>query len=100
MARNDPQMNIRLPLDLKERIEAAAKAGNRSMNAEIVSRLERTFEVLIPFRIEGDAVPEAAEAFLARFAQDIVEQTLRATGQPNRKFNVQLVDEPDEENDQ
>ncbi|MDH0900737.1 Arc family DNA-binding protein [Comamonas aquatica] len=43
MSREDPQMKIRLPADLKDQIEAAAKDSGRSMNAEIVARLERTF---------------------------------------------------------
>lgn len=40
---DDAQMKIRLTRDLKERIEAAAKVGNRSLNAEIVLRLEHSF---------------------------------------------------------
>lgn len=36
---------LRMPPELKERVEAAAKANNRSMNAEIVSRLAATFDV-------------------------------------------------------
>jgi len=43
MARTDPQTNIRLPLRLKERLAVAARASNRTMNAEIVQRLERSF---------------------------------------------------------
>ncbi len=42
MARNDPQINIRLPAELKERMELAAKEQNRSTTAEIVSRLEES----------------------------------------------------------
>lgn len=42
MSREDPQMKIRLPADLKDQIEAAAKAAGRSMNAEIVVRLEES----------------------------------------------------------
>lgn len=44
MSREDPQMKIRLPADLKDQIEAAAKAAGRSMNAEIVARLEQSFK--------------------------------------------------------
>ena len=43
MKQTDPQLKIRLPLELKERIEDAARHSNRSMNAEIVSRLDLTF---------------------------------------------------------
>ena len=37
-------MKIRLPADLKEQIEAAAKASGRTMNAEVVHRLQGTLE--------------------------------------------------------
>lgn len=40
MSREDPQMKIRLPADLKDRIEELSKQAGRSMNAEIVIRLQ------------------------------------------------------------
>ncbi|EPP6257999.1 Arc family DNA-binding protein [Cronobacter sakazakii] len=43
MSREDPQLRIRLPIELKEKIEEIAKANNRSMNAEIVQRLASSF---------------------------------------------------------
>lgn len=45
MARDDPQMKIRLSDELKERIEEASKENGRSMNAEIAARLEDSFEL-------------------------------------------------------
>lgn len=39
-----PPYGLRLPPDLKERVQEAAKAANRSMNAEIVARLGASFE--------------------------------------------------------
>lgn len=44
MSRDDPQMKIRLPAELKAGVETAAKANNRTMNAEIVARLQQSFE--------------------------------------------------------
>jgi predicted DNA-binding protein len=44
MARSDPQVNIRMPQELKDRLEIATGATNRSLNGEIVERLERSFE--------------------------------------------------------
>lgn len=41
---DDAQMKIRLPRPLKERIEEAAMGWNRSLNAEIVLRLEQSFK--------------------------------------------------------
>lgn len=43
MARSDPQVNIRMPQALKERLEAASAETNRSLNGEIVARLEQSF---------------------------------------------------------
>lgn len=42
MSRTDPQLKVRLPLEMKEQLEAAAKENHRSMNAEIVARLEES----------------------------------------------------------
>ena len=38
------QYNLRWPNDLKEKIAQSAKEHNRSMNADIVARLEESFE--------------------------------------------------------
>jgi Arc-like DNA binding domain len=39
----DAQMKIRLPKVLKDQIEEAARESNRSLNGEIISRLEASF---------------------------------------------------------
>ncbi len=44
MSREDPQMKIRLPAELKARIEEASSANGRTMNAEIVKRLEESLD--------------------------------------------------------
>jgi hypothetical protein len=40
MAKDDPHFRLRIPAELKAEIEESAKANNRSINAEIVARLE------------------------------------------------------------
>lgn len=40
----DPQFKLRMTPEIKEAIEKAAAQNNRSMNAEILARLEATFE--------------------------------------------------------
>lgn len=42
MTRDDPMMRIRLPEDLRNKVKNLADENHRSMNAEIVARLERT----------------------------------------------------------
>lgn len=44
MSRDIVPLGLRMPPDLKEQIEQAAKASGRSMNAEIVARLQASFE--------------------------------------------------------
>lgn len=44
MSTDDPQFNLRMPLSLRRKVTAAAKANNRSVTAEINYRLEATFE--------------------------------------------------------
>jgi hypothetical protein len=48
MSREDPQLRIRLPIELKGKVEDSAKANGRSMNAEIVQRLDVSFLNEIP----------------------------------------------------
>jgi predicted DNA-binding protein len=74
MARADPQMKIRLPEALKEKIEAAAKESGRTLNAEVVGRLESSFgfnmndvakkEALL--KLVNDAIDERIEQEFAR----------------------------------
>jgi len=43
MARTDQQFPLRLPPELKEKLENACKESGRSKNAEAVYRLEQSF---------------------------------------------------------
>ena len=44
MARTDQQFPLRLPPELRDKLENAAKESGRSKNAEAVYRLEQSFE--------------------------------------------------------
>lgn len=56
MSREDPQLRIRLPVEMKEIIESSAKENNRSMNAEIVTMLELAIRVCRDFALEDGPV--------------------------------------------
>jgi Arc-like DNA binding domain. len=43
MAKDDLYFRLRLPEELKKRVQEAAEASHRSMTAEIIARLERSF---------------------------------------------------------
>ncbi len=44
MARTDRQFNLRLPDELREKIEKAALKAKRSITAEVTARLEASFD--------------------------------------------------------
>jgi len=43
MIRNPPDMKVRLSAELRQKIEDSARENNRTMNSEIVARLELSF---------------------------------------------------------
>lgn len=45
MSRTDPQVNFRMPAELREKLDRAAKDNKRTLSAEIVARLEASFHV-------------------------------------------------------
>ncbi len=53
MSREDQHFRLRLPADLREKVEAAAAKSRRSLTAEILARLEWSFT---------DSEPQAKEA--------------------------------------
>jgi hypothetical protein len=44
MTRTDTQLKFRIPPDLKPRLEKAARANKRSINMEVIERLEQSFK--------------------------------------------------------
>lgn len=65
----DPQYKLRWPLELKEKIAQSAKEHNRSINAEICTRLENSFAV------EEEGVIMATEA-TQKILADAIHQTI------------------------
>lgn len=76
-SRTAPQFVVRFPDEsMRDRIAEAAKANNRSMNAEIVARLEQSFSAALP-ESAHPVSEEALEAASERGAQKAVEKLLR-----------------------
>ncbi|MFC3338819.1 Arc family DNA-binding protein [Paracandidimonas soli] len=60
---------IRMPPELRDALEKASAAGNRSLHAEIISRLEQTF---MPNSISSEALTQlAADLAEARFREHL-----------------------------
>lgn len=87
MSREDPQLRIRLPIELKEKIEDVSKVNARSMNAEIVQRLEASFLA----EISEDDVISAEEALkIADNAKDEISNVIfkKTFGEINKKARM------------
>lgn len=71
----DPQFKLRLPADLKDRVQYAAGRNNRSMNAEIIHALEEAYP---------DPLSKEAELRLAAGAAMMLKPV-----KPNSEFTEQ-----------
>jgi hypothetical protein len=56
----DPQYKLRWSEDLRDKIAKSAKASNRSMNADIIARLEQSFALFEENKVFAN--PEALQA--------------------------------------
>ena len=84
MSRDDPHFRLRVPANVRDRIADAAKENNRSMNAEIVSRLDASFAPL--------PVPVSAAIERAHEATSYLEQA-KKTADDFNKNATQLMGE-------
>lgn len=75
MARDDPQFNLRLPNELKEKVKQRAKMNSRSLNSEIIQIIQDALSQpskVLGYRNEADKLAhEQAEEFT-----EIVVKTL------------------------
>jgi hypothetical protein len=81
-----PQANpypIRLPKDLKAKIEESATRNSRSLNAEMVLRLESTF---------NDTVTGNANYLTQSQVQALIDQAIDAFTQKLNKAGIKLND--------
>nr|WP_082995226.1 Arc family DNA-binding protein [Halomonas elongata] len=69
--RTDPQYKLRMPAELRDRLKDAAKKNHRTMNAEIVARLQESFGPLNEFAREfDDGQPTGLERLFAELDAD------------------------------
>ena len=66
MARTDLGFMFRMPPSLKARVEEAARGSGRSINAELLHRIERSFQ---PAPLDVDLIRETVRAVLAEMPQ-------------------------------
>lgn len=82
MSRTDPQFKLRMPPALRARVEQTAKQANRSLNAEIVTRLQASFAQATPevsANEESQPVPTPAAPRQLRLLCLLAQPKLGAT---------------------
>lgn len=82
MSRTDPQFKLRMPPELLVQVEQTAKQANRSLNAEIVTRLQASFAQATPevsANEESQPVPTPAAPRQLRLLCLLAQPKLGAT---------------------
>lgn len=78
----EPQYKLRMPHELRDKIKSSAEKKNRSMNADIVARLEQTFKE------EESTTPSTSNVLIVT----AVYQTLREEGYTHEKAEQVITD--------
>ena len=81
MTREDPQMKLRLPVELKDRLTALAKRNDRSLNAEVVRRLEGSLDG----ETTSGTTPPIDDQTLDVFAHTVADKVVQALDARERK---------------
>lgn len=76
MTRADPQMKIRMPPDLHDRIAELAKTNKRSMNAEIIARLQNSIQSDLFTKYSEDAAEGTIKTEADIVAEKIVSRVV------------------------
>lgn len=78
MAKDDVQTNIRLPADLKDLLQDAASLSGRTFTAELVHRLQSTFESPLRLLLENRLRESAVVAREIRAQVEKLDAMVRA----------------------
>lgn len=96
---NITPFGLRMQPELKAKVEASARENNRSMNAEIVDRLQKSFPTVINLDDFAETVtPERAAAFdelMREFAAKMEKQTLERIARMTPEERKRLLDTGD-----
>jgi hypothetical protein len=76
MMRNPPDMKVRLSADLRQKIEDAARQNNRTMNSEIVARLELSFRQHDPHSGASSTPPYGDHEERLHALEEIINQMM------------------------
>lgn len=74
MSRDAPQFKLRMPVELRSKVAQASKASGRSINAELVARLEASF---MATTASGSLIPAARARELAVLSLEGLSNEIR-----------------------
>lgn len=81
MARNDPTIYMRIPQELKEKLDAASAENRRSLTSEVVARLQSTFGATLQGSLGGLQMTAAEESSLTpeqlKLAREIAAEAVK-----------------------
>ncbi len=98
MSREDPQFKLRLPAELKARIDREAEASRRSINAEIIARLElallsgETIEELMPAAKAREISVAARQSIPGIVKKRIIDGINQAIAMGHASASIDLTD--------
>ena len=81
MKRTDPQLKLRLPSELRAKLDEAAEGMHRPVSSEIVARLEASF-------VSDPGLPGRVAALEARLA-NLEGRLTVSIGEPRGAFSIQ-----------
>ncbi|ECD2965751.1 Arc family DNA-binding protein [Salmonella enterica subsp. enterica serovar Typhimurium] len=73
MGRDDPQFNLRLPYELKEKLKQRAKSNGRSLNAELVQIVTEAISKPSPvsgYRDEAERIADEQSELVKKMVFD------------------------------
>lgn len=97
MARSDQQFPLRLPPELKEKLEDAAKESGRSKNAEAVYRLEQSFNEQSPLPLSAEHLEQITKAAGASYMAVIAKHLEIMNEEDGNKLLRDIVKEAAED---
>ncbi|MDI5647483.1 Arc family DNA-binding protein, partial [Salmonella enterica subsp. enterica serovar Anatum] len=76
MGRDDPQFNLRLPYELKEKLKQRAKSNGRSLNAELVQIVTEAISKPSPvsgYRDEAERIADEQSELVKKMVFDTLK---------------------------
>lgn len=76
MGRDDPQINLRLPYELKEKLKQRAKSNGRSLNAELVQIVTEAISKPSPvsgYRDEAERIADEQSELVKKMVFDTLK---------------------------